>query len=808
MLKQFTLTCLGLLMAWQCALAQTPCQPGTSSLRLELQPDPPYFDEVSWKIKNLQTGEILFEEECTNASLVNKTYCVPDSTCIEFTVLDDAADGLTPTGYYRLYYNDVLIYENANGVYGASQSTSFACPSGINCPSATVIGLGDHLTAEGGFDTWFRYSPTENGTYVVSTCDSLNTCPTKIWVYGDDCTYIVPVESNQGTLFYSETGCGLDSTNALASLFLAAGVNYHIRVGYAGNEVCNGNPIHFSLTYGGAIVGCTDTTACNYNPLASISADCIYPGDPECPDAPDLVVLESVVKSSFQLSSINNQDPCFIEEGCLKGFGQRNLVRFTTHIKNIGEADYFVGETPSSPSTPSSQFVWDPCHNHWHYLGYAEYVLYDAYGNYVPVGSKTGFCVLDLECDDGGAGKYSCQNMGVTANCGDIYDKSLDCQWIDITGLAAGQYTFVMRVNWDQSPDKLGRVEKDYANNWAQACFQLAYSSNGAPDIDLIEPCAPYVDCEGIPYGTAEKDCEGVCKGSALHGDLNQNDEQEMDDVDMYLAAALLDTAAVSTCSDLYDDNHTDLYDAALLQECILYRDSAAYWGTRFPCEYPTGKIQPNDIVNFRIGAVDSVAHTLDIRVQNPFYKLIGYEIQLAGIRIDSITNLATEFEAEFAHTNNRIIALTRTDKPMNKHSVAAAVLRVHYSTLPATLEACIDSVIAVVNERYNRSVATVSSPSCAPVTVSSIFDLPKAGAFTVSVVPNPALELATVLFDNERGLPTDVTLTDLQGRVLRQYNRVREGQIALSRQDLPSGVYLVHLRNENGLAVAKLIWQ
>jgi hypothetical protein len=808
MLKKCTLACLALLAIWQCAFAQTNCPPGTSVVRLELQPDPPYFDEVSWQVKNVETGEILYTGECTSASYVVNYYCVPDSTCIEFMMLDDAGDGLWPSGFYRLYYNNVLVHANPNGNYGQSETTTFACPEGSNCTSAAVIGLGDHTTLDGGLDTWFRFTPTENGTYSVSTCDSLNTCPTKIWVYGDDCTFIVPVEGNAGTLFYSADGCGNDSTNALATLFLAEGISYHIRVGYAGDETCNGAPIHFSLDFGGPIVGCTDSLACNYNPLASISSDCIYPGDPDCPEAPDLVVLEDVVKSSFILSSINNTDPCFIEEGCLRGFGMRNLVRFDTHIKNIGEADYFIGLTPSSPTTPSSQFVWDPCHNHWHYLGYAEYLLFDADGNYVPVGSKTGFCVLDLECDDGGDGKYTCQNMGITAGCGDIYERSLDCQWIDITGLAAGQYTFVMRVNWDQSPDKLGRVEKDFTNNWAQACFQLSYSSNGAPDVDLIEPCAPYVDCEGTPYGNVSKDCEGVCGGPALHGDLNLNLDQEFDDVDMYLAAALLDTAAVSTCRDLFDDNHTDVYDAALLQECILYSDSVTYWGTRFPCQYPTGKVQTNDLVNFRLGSVDTLAHTIDIRIQNSTNKILGYEIQLGGIKIDSIKNLAAEYDAEFAHTDNRIVALSRTEKPMNKHNIPTAVLRVHYSTIPASIEVCIDSVIAVVNERYNKSVGTINAPVCAAVTVSSIFEVPKAGAFIVSVVPNPAFETASVLFENERGLPTDLTLTDLQGRVVRQYKSVRESQIMLSRQELSNGVYLVHLRNELGSAVAKLIWQ
>ena len=65
---------------------------------------------------------------------------------------------------------------------------------------------------------------------------------------------------------------------------------------------------------------------------------------------------------------------------------------------------------------------------------------------------------MDLECSGGGSFQYGCGNMGISSGCGDIYDASLDCQWIDVTNVPAGDYTLVVRVNWDRSPDALGRV--------------------------------------------------------------------------------------------------------------------------------------------------------------------------------------------------------------------------------------------------------------------------------------------------------------------------------------------------------------
>lgn len=72
-------------------------------------------------------------------------------------------------------------------------------------------------------------------------------------------------------------------------------------------------------------------------------------------------------------------DPRLVEVGgYLRGMGNRYIIRFATQIKNVGDADFYIGKAPDDPSEPSTQFVYDPCHHHWHYMGYAEYILYDA----------------------------------------------------------------------------------------------------------------------------------------------------------------------------------------------------------------------------------------------------------------------------------------------------------------------------------------------------------------------------------------------------------------------------------------------
>ena len=99
-----------------------------------------------------------------------------------------------------------------------------------------------------------------------------------------------------------------------------------------------------------------------------------------------------------------DEDNCYIVEGCLNGYGERELVRFTTWIKNIGDLDYYIGATAQTDST--KQFEWGDCHNHWHYKGYAKYDLFTMDGQMLPIGFKNGFCVMDLECGDGGTAQY------------------------------------------------------------------------------------------------------------------------------------------------------------------------------------------------------------------------------------------------------------------------------------------------------------------------------------------------------------------------------------------------------------------
>ena len=43
--------------------------------------------------------------------------------------------------------------------------------------------------------------------------------------------------------------------------------------------------------------------------------------------------------------------------------------------------------------------------------------------------------------------KYTCSNQGIQKGWGDLYNSTLDGQWIDITGVPDGSYTLEIEIN-------------------------------------------------------------------------------------------------------------------------------------------------------------------------------------------------------------------------------------------------------------------------------------------------------------------------------------------------------------------------
>ena len=129
-------------------------------------------------------------------------------------------------------------------------------------------------------------------------------------------------------------------------------------------------------------------------------------------------------------------------------------------------------------------------HVHWHLLRFDTYELRRAGGGaLVRPAQKTGFCIGDRYDVDHFADwpneprvrmwKQQCGMSkpdllrlrgGMSVGFGDDYDPQLEGQYIDVTGLPAGQYDLVHRVNSDVS-----LLESDYSNNSACVGVRLSW---------------------------------------------------------------------------------------------------------------------------------------------------------------------------------------------------------------------------------------------------------------------------------------------------------------------------------------------
>ena len=124
-------------------------------------------------------------------------------------------------------------------------------------------------------------------------------------------------------------------------------------------------------------------------------------------------------------------------------------------MKNDGADDAVLG-FPLCPdcSLPENNgvqcgnplFECSSVHGHQHLAGFFQAELRNTSGQVVATGNKSGFCLVDIECSPR---VYNCGYQGITAGCADVYNRTLDCQYIDLTdsNISSGDYTLHVSID-------------------------------------------------------------------------------------------------------------------------------------------------------------------------------------------------------------------------------------------------------------------------------------------------------------------------------------------------------------------------
>jgi len=187
-------------------------------------------------------------------------------------------------------------------------------------------------------------------------------------------------------------------------------------------------------------------------------------GTPDTPPLlPDLQVDGDAAQSSLHITKQTfAPDDCVVADACIGAPGDRTLLRFDGDIVNLGNGDLMLGDPEAGPI-----FTFSECHQRYHVSDTMSFELLDATGGPVfgdtgaVVGRKQSFCMEDVEQVAGQSpSTYVCSNQGLTAGWADNYVSSLDCQWLDITGVAPGDYTLRIIAN----PSRIF-PESNYDNN-------------------------------------------------------------------------------------------------------------------------------------------------------------------------------------------------------------------------------------------------------------------------------------------------------------------------------------------------------
>jgi hypothetical protein len=243
---------------------------------------------------------------------------------------------------------------------------------------------------------------------------------------------------------------------------------------------------------------CDDQDYCGHDCL------CHSPTDP----LPDFVFLLEDLQNFVHFETKDfTPSSCAIVEQCVGGPGLRKLMRFTTTSVNQGQAAF----EPPPPKTRPDLFMWGECHQHYHFMSFAQYTLKseDCLTD-VMYGHKYAYCMEDtvrvqdgaeISCDT----SFDCSAQGIFVGWADTYTYDLDCSWLDVTDIPPGRYVLEVVIN----PAKIFH-EVTYTNNFGRIFVDIpaVFPTNLTPQTPIAEEpaCPAAAAAEGITICNCKED--------------------------------------------------------------------------------------------------------------------------------------------------------------------------------------------------------------------------------------------------------------------------------------------------------------
>lgn len=177
------------------------------------------------------------------------------------------------------------------------------------------------------------------------------------------------------------------------------------------------------------------------------------------------------------------------------------LLRFATSTANVGGLLHVVGGPTEGDTQEIRQFVYGPDvvldqragsfvyhpeHHHVHVADFVRYELVDASGAVVASSAKVSFCLTDIQTIETSSAlkqalfldlpplECGATEQGINPGHADYYGPQLPDQWIDVTGIPAGDYRLRFTVNPDRA-----LLESRYDDNSVEFPVTLSEPENG-----------------------------------------------------------------------------------------------------------------------------------------------------------------------------------------------------------------------------------------------------------------------------------------------------------------------------------------
>lgn len=747
--------------------------------------------DISWELQDGSYNTIVKQslDECTPFISCQSDFLFTPFDCYRFIITDSNFDlEADPVNFEILFNGKIVISRFLTEELFIG---SFACETGAICEVPTIIDSdAESVLWPPVANYWFSFTPDETGLFQLMNCD-LNEQrrypPTKLWVY-EDCQKDL-LGGPEGAIAFSEKLSFCPPSSGLNAIILTEGEDYLFRLSLLDTTAWR-DSIEMTISQFDQNPGCTDPAACNYYPFAtSDDGSCYYD---EC--APDLEIDQFVFENSILFDSIQQNDNCLIAEGCLRGPGMRYIIRFSTLIKNVGDADYIIG----SPEENLSSFSNDNCHQHYHHLGYAEYLLFAGDGRGEPIGFKNGFCVQDSDCP-ASLQRYYCNYMGITAGCEDLYGNDIQCQWVDITDVPEGKYTLVARINWNQLADIRGYNEATYENNWAQVCVNITRDS-GIPQIEIIDgDCPAYTDCLGMMFGQTEVDCDNVCGGNSHFADIDENGEIGDNDIQEYLNSLAEDWLPAKPCFDLNRDDDISIYDVLLAAQCLEEERRNKDNIFHQHCTLPAGQFEERDSLRLSILEIDTLSKSLLVAYTSLQRNIVSLQFEFEGIVINQIE---MEGSSRFQSHNETEVFIYNRSSVLKRNLTPEVFIRIYYSSIDLD-GVCITDVEAI-NDLLQEVVAYSGYQ-----TDCSFLTNAKDHAEDVGLKAFPIPASDKLFLEWEKSNISNIQIVNVDGMVLMSQDVRYDNNTFFNVSSLARGLYVIQLiTTDQVVSIQKIVLQ